>query len=168
MINGSFVFGFDHDDEGVFDRTVAWAQEQHLDTATFHILTPYPGTPLFRQLDQEGRILTRDWGQYDTAHVVFQPKRMGVWALQTGYERAYDRFYASTAMLRRVLCDSWGWLPRLFLNVGYKRMNPFWPVLAKLRLADLPFKIFIIAAAAHRAGWRTAPAERPAMAEGRG
>ena len=60
MVNGSFVFGFDADDATVFDRTTDWAQEAWLDTATFHILTPYPGTPLFRQMDCEGRINDRN------------------------------------------------------------------------------------------------------------
>src|SRR5262249_54729063 len=46
MINGSFVFGMDGDDESVFERTVEWAIEQGIETATFHILTPYPGTAL--------------------------------------------------------------------------------------------------------------------------
>ena len=54
MVNASFVFGMDEDDETVFDRTVAWAIQQGVETATFHILTPYPGTPLFRQLEAEG------------------------------------------------------------------------------------------------------------------
>src|SRR5205814_4475225 len=46
MINGSFVFGMDGDDESVFDRTVEWAINNGIETATFHILTPYPGTAL--------------------------------------------------------------------------------------------------------------------------
>ena len=46
MINGSFVFGMDGDDGSVFERTVEWAVEQGIETATFHILTPYPGTAL--------------------------------------------------------------------------------------------------------------------------
>jgi hypothetical protein len=51
MINGSFVFGMDDDDEGVFDRTVEWGVENGITTATFHIPTPYHGTRLFNELD---------------------------------------------------------------------------------------------------------------------
>ena len=58
MVNASFVFGMDDDDASVFDRTVDWAVRQGIETATFHILTPYPGTALQRRLAAEGRILT--------------------------------------------------------------------------------------------------------------
>ena len=73
MINGSFVFGMDDDDTDVFRRTVDWAVEHGITTATFHIQTPYPGTRLFARMEAEGRILTRDWDKYDTRHVVYQP-----------------------------------------------------------------------------------------------
>ena len=76
QVNGSFVLGFDHDRTDVFARTAEWIEENRLECATFHILTPYPGTPLFRQMEAEGRLLHRDWTLYDTAHVVFRPKHM--------------------------------------------------------------------------------------------
>ena len=76
MINGSFVFGMDEDDESVFRRTVDWAIEQGITTATFHIQTPYPGTRLFARTEAAGRILTRDWDLYDTRHVVYRPARL--------------------------------------------------------------------------------------------
>src|SRR6476659_8187260 len=76
MINGSFVFGMDGDDASVFDRTVDWAVGQGIETATFHILTPYPGTVTFQQMEAEGRIVHRDWDRYDTRHVVFRPARL--------------------------------------------------------------------------------------------
>ena len=75
MINGSFVFGMDDDDETVFDRTVEWAIEQGIETATFHILTPYPGTALHSRMAAQGRIMSDDWDLYDTRHVVFRPAR---------------------------------------------------------------------------------------------
>jgi len=76
MINASFVFGMDGDDDGVFDRTVAWAVGHSIETATFHILTPYPGTALYARLEAAGRITTHDWDLYDTRHAVFRPARM--------------------------------------------------------------------------------------------
>ncbi len=75
MINGSFVFGMDDDDEDVFRRTVDWAIEQGITTATFHVQTPYPGTRLYAQMEQQGRITTRNWDLYDTRHVVYRPAR---------------------------------------------------------------------------------------------
>lgn len=76
MVNASFVFGMDGDDETVFDRTVEWAIEQGIETSRFHIMTPYPGTGLFRQMQSENRLLHRDWDLYDTRHVVYAPRQM--------------------------------------------------------------------------------------------
>ena len=67
QVNGSFVLGFDHDRKDVFARTAEWIEENRLECATFHILTPYPATPLFRQMEAQGRLLHRDWSLYDTA-----------------------------------------------------------------------------------------------------
>ena len=93
MVNGSFVFGMDDDDESVFDRTVEWAIEQGIETATFHILTPYPSTALHQRIQAEGRIITSNWDLYDTRHTVFRPMRLTSEQLETGYWRAYKDFY---------------------------------------------------------------------------
>ena len=85
QVNGSFVLGFDHDRKDVFARTADWVEENRLECATFHILTPYPATPLFRQMEGEGRLLHRDWSRYDTAHAVFRPKHMEPEELEQGY-----------------------------------------------------------------------------------
>src|SRR4029453_6882756 len=61
QVNGSFVLGFDHDQPDVFERTAEWVEANRLECATFHILTPYPGTPLFRKLASEARLLHRNW-----------------------------------------------------------------------------------------------------------
>ena len=84
MVNGSFVFGMDDDDESVFDRTVEWAIAQGIETATFHILTPYPGTALYTRMAAQGRLLHRDWDLYDTRHVVFRPAKLTPEALEAG------------------------------------------------------------------------------------
>jgi len=84
QVNGSFVFGFDQDGPEVFRQTVDWIEENRLECATFHILTPYPATPLFLKLESEGRLLHRNWSLYDTAHVVFRPKRMSPEELYDG------------------------------------------------------------------------------------
>src|SRR6202035_1228940 len=76
QVNGSFVLGFDHDRPDCFAGTVEWIEANRLECATFHILTPYPATPLFRALEAEGRLLHRNWDLYDTAHVVFRPKHL--------------------------------------------------------------------------------------------
>ena len=76
MVNGSFVFGLDDDRPDVFDRTVDWAVSQGIETATFHIMTPYPGTALHDRISAEGRITDTDWDHYDTRHVVYRPRHL--------------------------------------------------------------------------------------------
>jgi radical SAM superfamily enzyme YgiQ (UPF0313 family) len=100
MINGSFVFGMDEDDESVFERTVEWAVTQGITTATFHIQTPYPGTGLHARLVREGRITSTNWDLYDTRHVVYRPARLTPEALEDGYWRAYRDFYRWPSIAR--------------------------------------------------------------------
>lgn len=94
MVNASFVFGMDDDDPTVFDRTVEWAVSQGIETATFHILTPYPSTGLYRRMAAQGRLLHHDWDRYDTRHTVFRPARMTPEQLEAGYWHAYESFYS--------------------------------------------------------------------------
>ena len=84
MVNGSFVFGMDEDDASVFDRTVEWAVGEGMETATFHILTPYPGARLYERMSEAGRILHHDWDRYDTREVVFEPARLTARELEEG------------------------------------------------------------------------------------
>jgi radical SAM superfamily enzyme YgiQ (UPF0313 family) len=58
QVNGSFVLGFDHDGPDVFEKTVEWIESNRLECATFHLLTPYPQTPLFNELEAEGASCT--------------------------------------------------------------------------------------------------------------
>src|SRR6478752_105892 len=101
QVNGSFVLGFDHDTPDCFERTVEWIEANRLECATFHILTPYPGTPLFRQMESESRLLHRDWSRYDTGHVVFRPKLMTPRQLMDGYAWCYRRLFSHTSIWRR-------------------------------------------------------------------
>ena len=96
QVNGSFVLGFDHDGPDVFARTVEWIEENRLECATFHILTPYPGTPLFHQMETEGRLLHKDWARYDTAHVVFEPKHMTAGDLADGYAWCHHCLFSTS------------------------------------------------------------------------
>lgn len=135
MINGSFVFGMDDDNEDVFARTVEWAVEHGITTATFHIQTPYPGTRLFARMEAEGRITTRDWDRYDTRHAIFRPARMSPEALESGYWRAYASFYRWSAMTRAAW--SHGSLKHqakhFFYAAGWKKFEPLWDVVIRAR-----------------------------------
>ena len=120
QVNGSFVLGFDHDHPDVFQRTVAWIEANRLECATFHILTPYPGTPLFRQLEAEGRILTKNWELYDGQHVVFRPARMSIEELQQGTEAAWKYAYSFRSIVRRISYSPAPWPVKLGTNLGYR------------------------------------------------
>jgi radical SAM superfamily enzyme YgiQ (UPF0313 family) len=134
QVNGSFVLGFDHDGPEVFADTVAWIERNRLECATFHILTPYPNTPLYRQLESQGRILTRDWQQYDTAHVVFQPKQLSVEQLSEGYSWCYRQLFSHASIWRRRPEDVSAVPAYLAMSYLYKRSNLFWHLLIKHRL----------------------------------
>ena len=64
-IEGAFIFGFDNDDKSVFERTVEFANRTKIELVQFGILTPFPGTFLYKKLESEGRIIERDWSKYD-------------------------------------------------------------------------------------------------------
>ena len=134
QVNGSFVLGFDHDGPDVFDRTVSWIEANRLECATFHILTPYPGTPLFRRMEAEGRLLHRDWSLYDTAHVVFRPARMTPEQLAEGYACCYRRLFSRGSIWRRRPLDPRAVAPYLAMSFLYKRANPLWRLLIRHRL----------------------------------
>lgn len=140
MVNASFVFGMDHDDVSVFDRTVSWAIEQGIETATFHILTPYPGTGLHRRLAAQGKILSNHWDFYDTRHVVFEPARMTPAELEQGYRKAYRDFYSWNSIFQAAWSKSeiLGKLRHLAYAGGWKKLEPFWDLVIKLqRVANL-------------------------------
>jgi radical SAM superfamily enzyme YgiQ (UPF0313 family) len=134
QVNGSFVFGFDHDRPDVFERTCDWIEAQRLECATFHILTPYPGTPLHARLKGEGRLLHDDWDLYDTAHVVFRPKHMTPEQLAAGYAGSYERLFSHASIWRRRPDDRAAVLPYLAMSYLYKRSNLFWYPLIRFRL----------------------------------
>jgi len=131
QVNGSFVLGFDCDRPDVFARTAEWVEENRLECATFHILTPYPATPLFRQMEAEQRLLHRDWSLYDTAHAVFHPKHMSPEQLEHGYAWMYRRLFSHASIWRRRPEDWRSVPPYLAMSYLYKRSNRFWRLLIK-------------------------------------
>ena len=143
QVNGSFVLGFDHDEPDVFEKTVEWIEENRLECATFHILTPYPETPLFRELDGARRIVHRDWRLYDTAHVVFDPARMTAEQLFAGYQWCYRRLFSHRSIWRRRPRDWRAVLPYLAMSYLYKRSNRIWHVLIRYRLTALIWRPLI-------------------------
>ncbi|MGD0207145.1 MAG: radical SAM protein [Verrucomicrobiota bacterium] len=121
-VQTGLVFGFDNDDVTVFERTLAFLEQAGVDVASIGSLTPFPGTPIFRKLEEEGRILSYDWSKYNArTDVVFRPRRMTPDHLQAGVEWVTKQFYSLSSISRRLLARSWTGLwwniPR---NLGYK------------------------------------------------
>jgi radical SAM superfamily enzyme YgiQ (UPF0313 family) len=138
MINASFVFGLDDDGPDVFDRTVAWGVSRGIETATFHIMTPYPGTALHSRVESEDRITDRDWDHYDTRHVVYTPRGMTPDVLLAGYRRAYRDFYRWGSIVRGASHQ-----PRLSQGLrhvayagGWKKFEPLWDLVIRARRVD--------------------------------
>jgi len=121
-VQAGLVFGFDHDNVTVFERTLAFLDQAGVDVASIGSLTPFPGTPIFRKLEAEERILTRDWSKYNArTDVVFRPRLMTPDQLQSGVEWVTKQFYSLSSISRRLLGRSrtglWWNIPR---NLGYK------------------------------------------------
>jgi radical SAM superfamily enzyme YgiQ (UPF0313 family) len=102
-VKGNFMFGFDNDYSDVFEKTKEKVQRLEVDIPCFYIVTPLPGTPLFAEFEQGGRILTRDWSLYDFGHVVFQPKNIPADILFEKTYEIYEDFYSPINKIRRTI-----------------------------------------------------------------
>jgi radical SAM superfamily enzyme YgiQ (UPF0313 family) len=115
-IMGSFIFGLDGDDLGVFKRTVDFVNAAKIDLVLYHILTPFPGTRLYEEMDRQGRIHDRDWSHYDTGHSVIHPQGMTSEELENGWYWAVRETYKLSNILRRLVRPDPGWMLRLAAN----------------------------------------------------
>lgn len=119
-INGTFMFGMDTDDLDCFKRTVDFVQEVNIDLPRYAIYTPFPGTPIFKRLQEENRILTTRWSLYDAQHVVFQPKQMTTEQLYAGHIWAWKTTYSKRNIIKRVWHSGAPKLVSLLTNLGYQ------------------------------------------------
>jgi radical SAM superfamily enzyme YgiQ (UPF0313 family) len=169
MVNASFVFGMDEDDESVFDRTVEWAISQGIETATFHILTPYPDTALYKRMESQGRLLHSNWDLYDTRHVVYRPAKLTPDALESGYWRAYRDFYRWGAIVRGAGAHTrWGErLRHVAYAGGWKKCEPMWDLIIRARRASsmLPVLETVLAAFGSRRPERSNATEPETLPE---
>lgn len=135
MINGSFVFGLDEDDQDVFKKTVEWGVTHAITTSTYHILTPYPGTQLYADMQKQNRIVTSNWDLYDTRHVVYRTQNISPQALEEGYHWAYREFYTWSNIARASLKhDSLKHMIKHFMYTGgWKKFEAVWNFLIKTK-----------------------------------
>ncbi len=120
-LQGCFVFGVDGESEEVFERTADFAIAAGIDLPRYAISTPFPGTPLYKRLADEGRILHRDWSKYDGQHCVFQPLNMSPERLERGNETAWKRTYSARGCWRRIRKSPVALPLALITNLTYRR-----------------------------------------------
>jgi len=126
FVEGGLMFGFDHDGPDVFEHTMAQVEDLHLDVAQIGIVTPMPGTELFRALENERRITDRNWSHYDCNHAVFEPAGMTRLELMNGVEWFRRVYYSRRRIAGRSLSGlRWfngiTWATQLALNLGFRR-----------------------------------------------
>ena len=119
-LQGCFVFGLDQDEPDVFLKTAEFAVEAKIDLPRFAIVTPFPNTGLYKRLEAEGRLLTKNWELYDGQHVVFRPAKMSVDELQFGTEAAWKHAYSVRSIARRIRHSPAPWPVKLGTNLGYR------------------------------------------------
>ncbi len=122
MIVAGLIFGLDHDDEGVFERTLRFCERNRIELPSFFLLTPLPGTPLFQRMESEDRLLHRDWAQYNGATVVFKPRLMTEETLQRGFNWACKEAYSWGSIFKRVFHPQQRFFTRTLSNVAYRRI----------------------------------------------
>lgn len=131
MINASFVFGLDGDTKTTFKSTLDWIVENKIETVTSHILTPYPGTKLYDDFIKESRITSFDYSEYNTASVVFKPKKMTEKELYEGYIWIYNEIYSIKNIFKRIPKSKKQILPYLMFNILYRKYGKFTERLCK-------------------------------------
>ena len=120
-IIGSFVFGLDDDDRDVFKNTFDFIMDTKMAAAQFHILTPFPGTRLYDELEEQNRITDRDWAKYHTGEVVYKPKALTPEELQEGFHWIYRTTYSLKNIAKRCLRERTGFTFRVSANLNYRK-----------------------------------------------
>jgi len=122
MIVAGLIFGLDHDDEGVFERTLRFCERNRIELPSFFILTPLPGTPLFQRMESQGRLLHKDWAKYNGATVVFKPRLMTEETLQRGFNWLCKEGYSWRSIFRRVFHPQQRFFTRVLSNLAYRNI----------------------------------------------
>ena len=136
LVQGCFAFGGDEEDESVFERTVDAVVKAKIDLPRYAILTPFPNTQYYNLLENEGRIVERDWAMYDVQHCVYKPKKMTKEQLEAGTDFAWRETYSNKNIFKRLapfVHSPWLSIP---LNLGYKGYGDKWNKFSKEVMCD--------------------------------
>jgi radical SAM superfamily enzyme YgiQ (UPF0313 family) len=102
LVHSSFIIGYDYDSDETFRELVDFVAATRLLMPLINILTPFPGTELFRRLEKEGRILHNDWSRYDARNVVFSPLRQTPLELAEGFRRIVREIYSYDSIWKKL------------------------------------------------------------------
>lgn len=120
LVQGCFAFGGDDEDASVFEKTVDMIMECKIDLPRFSILTPFPRTRLYAQLESENRIVERNWAMYDVEHCVFKPAHMTKEQLENGIWWAWKETYKMSNIFKRMSGFNLDSAISFIVNLGYK------------------------------------------------
>lgn len=141
MINASIVFGLPDDDESIFKSTLDWLVKNRIETVTAHILTPYPGTVLHKNMSSKNQIKDYNLSHYNTAHVVFEHEKMSAKQLYDGYINFYEEFYSIKNIIKRIPEEKAKRIPFLLFNFFYRKYGKFTEILSNIIPLNLLGKI---------------------------
>jgi radical SAM superfamily enzyme YgiQ (UPF0313 family) len=102
LLQGNFIMGLDTDGPEVFDEVFDFLKSSELDIVSADILVPYPHTPLYHTLMEQGRIIDCDWSHYDYRHVVYRPLKMSTESLLQGFASYYKKIVKSKCLMKRL------------------------------------------------------------------
>ncbi len=122
VIQASVIFGFDNDTHHVFRNTLKFLIKNHICSASFNILTPYPGTSIYDEFKKNGRIINDRWEYYDHHTVVFRPTNMTPLELQLGKINAKEKFYSLHSIIKRFRGNLSNPFIYIMANLGYMRL----------------------------------------------
>ncbi len=135
-INGTFVFGTDNEDKSVFEKTVDAVIKLKIDLPRFAILTPFPRTPLYYELESQNRIIERNWALYDAEHCVFKPLKMKPEELEEGLVWVWKETYSFMNIFKRITNSRTLFILSLLTNIGYKIFANRLEVYTKEKMID--------------------------------
>lgn len=125
LIYGTFVLGCDGDNKDVFDRTYEFAVKNKMAVTNFNPLIPMPGTEVYRQMEEQGRLRYKKWwlsDKYRYGETAFLPKNMSPDELMNGCLKMRTDFYSAGCIIKR-----------LFSNpVNFRPLNFFVFILANI------------------------------------
>jgi hypothetical protein len=102
MVHSAFIVGYDFDSEEIFDELIDFIDETNLLMPLINVLTPFPGTELFKRFEKEGRILHKDWSKYDAKHVVFRHPSLSSRDLSDGYRKIVRAVYSFESIWKKL------------------------------------------------------------------